>query len=231
MKHFLIAALLAVSFNAVLAAPVTTVASDSNYQPRPNYQAYFGDYMVVKKGQPSDLIFIGDSITEQWRWGAGAPVWKRHYEHRAFNFGLSADKVQHTLWRLENIAVQGLAPKFAVVMIGTNNQTDTPEDIGAGVKILIDTVQKRYPGIKDILVSVLPNSRGPERVAPINAQLAPLADKKSIYYLDLGARFIPVGDNWKGLSKDKLHLTAEGYEMWAAELNALLATLSSAPAS
>lgn len=97
--------------------------------------------MAVQKGQQSDLIFIGDSITEQWRWGAGAPVWKQHYEHRAFNFGLGADKVQHALWRVENIAVAGLAPKVAVLMIGTNNVSGTPEDIRAGVKVLIDTVQ------------------------------------------------------------------------------------------
>lgn len=231
MKRFLIAALLAASVNAALAAPATTMASDSNYQPRPQYHAYFGDYMAVKKGQASDLIFIGDSITEQWRWGAGAPVWKQYYEHRAFNFGLSADKVQHALWRLENIAVPGLAPKVAVIMIGTNNQSDTPEDIGAGVKVLIDSVQRKYPGIKVVLTSVLPNQRGADRVAPINAQLAPLADKKSVFYLDLGAKFTPLGDNWKGLSKDKLHLTAEGYEMWAAELNTLLASQFAAPAT
>ncbi|MES3021858.1 MAG: GDSL-type esterase/lipase family protein [Pseudomonadota bacterium] len=229
MKRLLIAALLAASANAAWANPATTVASDSNYLARVPYQTYFSDYVALKKGQAFDLIFMGDSITEQWRWGAGAPVWKQHYEHRAFNFGLGADKVQHVLWRLDNLPVPGIAPKAAVLMIGTNNMSDTPEDIAAGVKVLIGAVQKKYPGIKVVLMGVLPNSRGAEKVVATNAQLAPLADKKSIYFLDLGPRFTPVGDNWKGLSRDKLHLSAEGYEMWATELNALLQSLATDP--
>lgn len=222
MKRILIAALLAASFHAALAAPVTAVPDDGNYRPRLNYQAYFGDYLTVKKGRPADLIFIGDSITEQWRWGAGSPVWKQHFEERAFDFGLGSDKTQHTLWRLENIDLPGFAPKVAVIMIGTNNVTDTPEDIAAGVKAVIGATQKKFPGIKVVLMSLLPNSRAAEKMAQANGLLAAMADKRNVVYVDLAAKFTPVGDNWKGLGRDKLHLTAEGYELWAAELEAVL---------
>ena len=229
MKRLLIAALLAASFTSASAGP-TTVADDGNYRPRLNYQAYFGDYLAVKKGRPVDLIFIGDSITEQWRWGAGNPVWKQHFEERAFDFGLGSDKTQHTLWRLENIDLAGVAPKVAVVMIGTNNVTDTPEEIAAGVKAVIGATQKKFPGIKVVLMSLLPNLRAGEKMAEANGLLAAMADKKTVTYVDLAARFTPEGDNWKGLSRDKLHLTAEGYEMWAAELEARLpALVGSAP--
>jgi lysophospholipase L1-like esterase len=221
MKRLLIAAVLAAAFNAASAGP-TTVPDDANFQPRLNYQAYFGDYLALKKGRPADLIFIGDSITEQWRWGAGSPVWKRHFEERAFDFGLGSDKTQHTLWRLHNIDLPGLAPKVAVIMIGTNNNADTPEEIAAGVNAVIGATQKKFPGIKVVLMSVLPNARANEKMAQVNALLAPMADKQTVYYVDLASKFIPMGDNWKGLSRDKLHLTAEGYEMWAAELEALL---------
>lgn len=225
MKRLLIAALLATSFSAAWAAPATTVADDANYRPRLNYQTQFGDYLAVKKGHPADLIFIGDSITEQWRWGAGNPVWKQHFEERAVDFGLGSDKTQHTLWRLENIALAGFAPKVAVIMIGTNNATDTPDDIAAGVKAVIVATQKKFPGIKTVLMSVLPNARATEKMATVNGLLAPMADQKTIFYIDLAAKFTPVGDNWTGLSRDKLHLTAEGYELWAAELEALLPTV------
>jgi lysophospholipase L1-like esterase len=226
MKRFVLAALLAAAFSgAALAAPSTTVASDQNYRPRLNYQAYFGDYMALRRGHAADLIFIGDSITEQWRWGAGRPVWNQHFEERAFDFGLGADKTEHTLWRLENIDLPGLAPKAAVIMIGTNNVNDTPEDIAAGVKAVIAATQKKFAGIKVVLVSILPNTRAGEKMAQVNALIAPLADRKQVYYLDLASKFVPVGDNWKGLGRDKLHLTAEGYEAWAAELEALLPTV------
>ncbi len=77
-------------------------------------------------------------------------------------------------------------------------------------------------------MGILPNARGAERVVPVNLLLSPLADGKSVYFLDLGSKFVPLADNWKGLSRDKLHLTAEGYEMWAQELNTLLGTLAQA---
>lgn len=64
MKRLLIAALLAASFSTASAGP-TTIADDSDYRPRLNYQAYFNDYLAVKKTHPADLIFIADSITEQ----------------------------------------------------------------------------------------------------------------------------------------------------------------------
>lgn len=236
MKRLVLAALLATAFATAFSsaahAQSTTIASDQNYQPRLNYQAYFGDYLALKQGQgrATDLIFIGDSITEQWRWGAGLPVWKQHFEERAFDFGLGSDKTQHTLWRLENIALPGMAPKVAVIMIGTNNVADTPEEIAAGVNAVIKATQKKFSGIKVVLMSILPNARGNEKMALANTLLAPLADQKSVFFLDLAASFTPVADNWKGLSRDKLHLSAEGYDMWATQLEALLpAVFKAAP--
>jgi lysophospholipase L1-like esterase len=170
-------------------------------------------------------VFIGDSITEQWRWGAGAPVWKQHFEQRAFDFGLGADKTQHVLWRLQNFDLSFLNPKVAVVMIGTNNTGDTPEDIAAGVQAVIAATQAKFPGVKVVLCSILPNARANDKMAAANKLLAPLADQRRVYYLDLAAKFPPEGDNWKGLSRDKLHLTAEGYATWAAELETLLSKL------
>lgn len=235
MKRLLLAALFATTFAATFSsaanAQSTTVANDQNYQPRLNYQTYFGDYLALRQGHAADLIFIGDSITEQWRWGAGSPVWKQHFEERAFDFGLGSDKTQHTLWRLENIKLPGMAPKVAVIMIGTNNVADTPQEIAAGVQGVIKATQMKFPGIQVVLMSILPNARGAEKMALANGLLAPLADQKRVFFLDLAASFTPVDDNWKGLSRDKLHLTAEGYEMWAAQLEALLpAVLKAAPA-
>jgi lysophospholipase L1-like esterase len=225
MKRLVLAAMLAALSASAFASPSTTLPDDGNYRPRANYQAYFGDYLALKKGHPVDLVFIGDSITEQWRWGAGNPVWKQHFEGRAFDFGLGADKTQHVLWRLANIDLAGFAPKVAVIMIGTNNVQDTPEDIAAGVKAVIDATRAKFGGVKVVLVSILPNGRANEKMAQVNTLLAPLADKRNVFYLDLASKFTPEGDNWKGLGRDKLHLTAEGYEAWAAELEALLPTV------
>jgi lysophospholipase L1-like esterase len=230
MNHLLLSTLIATGFaiaQPALATPEqpATVPSDQNYAPRLNYQTYFSDYVALRKGRPADLIFIGDSITEQWRWGPGSPVWKKHFEERAFDFGLGSDKTQHALWRLQNIDLSFISPKVAVILCGTNNVEDTPEEIAAGVQALIAATQKKFAGIKIVLVGILPNARANDKMAAANKLLAPLADKKTVFYLDLPARFTPAGDSWTGLSKDKLHLSAEGYETWATELEALLPTV------
>jgi lysophospholipase L1-like esterase len=203
----------------------TITPNDQNYRRNFAYQTYYDDYLALKRGKPVDLIFIGDSITEQWRWGAGRAVWKAHFEDRALDFGLGGDTTQQALWRLLNIDLSGWSPKVAIILIGTNNRHDEPGAIAAGVSAVIAATQKRFPGIKVVLVSILPNARAKETMEKANELLRPLADGKSVVYLDLAAQFTPVADSWKGLQRDKLHLTEEGYQMWAAELEPLLAGL------
>lgn len=224
MKRLLLPALFASTLllSQAASAQVTTIANEDNYASHLAYQTYFDDYVTLKKGKRADLIFIGDSITEQWRWGAGAAVWKQHFEDRAFDFGLGADRTQHTLWRLARFDLAFVQPKVAIIMIGTNNVDNTPEEISAGVQAVMAATQKKFAGVKVILMSVLPNSRAAEKMAATNALLAPLADNKRVWFLNLAARFTPEGDNWKGLGRDKLHLTADGYDTWAAELETLL---------
>ncbi len=230
MKRLILSALLFTSLchAQVSSLPVkqpTTIASDQNYSLKLAYQIYFNDYITLRKNRQADLIFIGDSITEQWRWGAGSSVWKKHFEERAIDFGLGSDKTQHTIWRLENIDLSAFTPQVAIILIGTNNVQDTPEEIADGVKAVIAATQKKFNGIKIVLLSILPNARATEKMAATNTLLAPLDDQRNIYYLDLAAQLPPVGDNWKGMSKDKLHLSVEGYEIWASALEPLLSTI------
>jgi lysophospholipase L1-like esterase len=35
----------------------------------------------------------------------------------------------------------------------------------------------------------------------------------------------PAGTTWKGLGRDRLHLTGDGYELWASEMEPLLTKL------
>ena len=202
--------------------PASTVPSAANYAPRLNYHTQMEDYLLTMKGRPCDLVFIGDSITEQWRWGTGKPVWDKHFAKRALDFGLGSDTTQNAIWRLKNLPLDGFKPKAAVILIGTNNVKDTPEDIASGVRAVMDATREKFQGVKIILVSILPNARATEKMASVNPMIEKFADNQSVFYFDLASKFTPSGDNWKGLGRDKLHLTQEGYEIWANELDRLL---------
>src|SRR5262249_46633103 len=82
---------------------------------------------------PVDLLFLGDSITQGWE-GAGKEVWKEHFEPlRAANFGIGGDQTQHVLWRITTgTELEGIKPKAAVLMIGTNNLGGHSEEQIAG---------------------------------------------------------------------------------------------------
>jgi lysophospholipase L1-like esterase len=212
---------------AVLPPPESTVIPRaSNYTGRHAHDNHACEALVAAmKGKPCDIIFIGDSITQGWV-QRGQDVWAKHYAARnALDFGVGADATQHVLWRLEHMDVASFRPKVAVVMIGTNNTRNAPADIAAGVKAVLAKTQSTFPGVKVILMSILPNARANAKMSVVNAITRSFADDRTVFYLDLAAKMTPEGESWKGLGPDKLHLTVDGYEMWAAELDPMLAKL------
>ena len=77
---------------------------------------------LAKKGD-IDLLFIGDSITDFWRRpDRGKAVWDQYFAPlKAANFGISGDRTQHVLWRIDNGELSGFEAKVIVLMLGTNN--------------------------------------------------------------------------------------------------------------
>jgi GDSL-like Lipase/Acylhydrolase family len=112
-----LAALPSIAF-AQRASQVTTtpVPRDGDWMKR--HEAY---NQSIKNHQDAQLLFIGDSITDAWS-GPGKEAWNKHFAPRkAINLGIGGDRTQHVLWRLENGNIDGVKPKAAVLMIGTNN--------------------------------------------------------------------------------------------------------------
>jgi len=217
------------------AAHGPTIASDDNYRSHARFNQQCEAQVAAMKGKPVDVIFIGDSITQNFinapteRWPmAGKAVWDEHYAGRnVLNFGVGADRTENVLWRLDHMDIREFRPKVAVLMIGTNNTRDSPEAIAAGVKAVIKKTQEIFPGVKIILVSILPNARAAQKMADANRIIRNFGDDRSVFYFDLAARMTPEGDSWKGLGRDHLHLMPEGYELWATSMEPLLSALLS----
>jgi lysophospholipase L1-like esterase len=224
------------------AASTSAPAIEDSTSPAPNIRytkkpgAFKGCVARVAaiKGKPCDIIFIGDSITDRWS-GPGKQIWDEKYAPRhALNFGVSADTTQNVLWRLENLDVKELRPKVTVILIGTNNTTDTPQVIADGVKAVISKTQSVFPGVKIILLSIMPNKRAEDKMMAANDIIKQDADNKTVYWLDLVPLMPAVTTtaadgktdmNWKGLGSDHLHPDASGYQIWSDAMEPLLSRL------
>ena len=179
-----------------------------------------------------DLILIGDSITQAWE-GKGKKVWAKHYGKRnAVNLGISGDRTQHVIWRLDNGNVKNISPKAAVVMIGTNNSgSNTSEEIADGVAAITKQLRTKLPKTKVLLLGIFP--RGPskdDKRRQVNAKanhiFKKLADGKQVHYLDIGPKFLEKdGTLTKKIMPDLLHLTEKGYTIWAESIEAKLTEL------
>ncbi len=178
----------------------------------------------VKMGS-ADLLFIGDSITQGWE-GAGKKVWEEFYGKRnAVNLGIGGDRTQHVLWRLDHGNIDGISPKLAVLMIGTNNSgTNTSEQIAAGVKAIVEKLQTKLPTTKILILAIFPrgadaNNKNRQVNEGANAIIARLADDKNVFYLDIGKQFLAAdGTLSKDVMPDLLHLNEASYRTWAESI-------------
>ena len=101
------------------------------------------------------------------------------------------------LWRLENGNIEGLKPKAAVLMIGTNNSNgndNTAEEIADGIKAIVAKLRKELPETKILLLAIFPRGEKPNPQREKNAQASKLAsevaDGKMVHYLDIGDKFL-----------------------------------------
>jgi len=169
-----------------------------------------------------DLILIGDSITHGWE-GKGKNVWEKFYGKRnAVNLGIGGDRTQHIIWRLDNGNVKEISPKVAVVMIGTNNSgNNSPEEIADGLAAITKQLRAKLPKTKVLLLGIFPRGAnkddGRRQVnGKANDIFKKLADGKGIHYLDIGEKFLePDGTLSLKIMPDLLHLSVEGYTIWA----------------
>ncbi len=183
---------------------------------------------IAKKGGV-EVLFLGDSITHGWE---GQKAWKKYFQPlKAANFGIGGDQTGHVLWRLtEGGELEGISPKVAVLMIGTNNSgRDSAEQIAQGITLIIKTIQEKSPTTKVLLLGIFP--RGEKAGTPIRGKLAQVNQivaklddgGKTVKYLDIGDKFLEKdGSLSRAIMPDFLHLSPRGYEIWAEAITPTL---------
>lgn len=202
-------------------------------------------FLAEAKAGGINVLFLGDSITDRWRERdparGGRAVWDREFAPLgAANFGISADRTQHVLWRVKQGEVDGIHPKVVVLLIGTNNTglesdrvtpRNSPEQAAEGVKAIVRELRARLPEARILLLGVFPRGERPDhpqriQVSEINRLIAPLGAMKNVRYLDLTETFLrPDGTLSKDIMPDYLHPGEKGYEIWAREMKPVLLEL------
>ena len=187
----------------------------------------------IKQGNP-EVIFIGDSITHFWE-SKGKAVWQEYYaQYNPINMGFSGDRTQHVLWRLEHGEIDGISPRLAVLMIGTNNSAgndNTAEEIAEGIDAVVCKLHTDLPKTKILVLAIFPRGSDEQRNdktqdAVYNPQWAKndkasrlaskIADGKMIYYLDINKAFLNgQGIMTREIMPDLLHPDEKGYRLWA----------------
>lgn len=244
MGHCLLWCVAVLAVNLAI-EPVPELESDP-------YNWYGRHEKIVKtaKNYQPEFVLIGDSITHYWcGWpkdktkknpgpiGATESGVNEHFRAtfgaHAVNMGFGYDRIQNMLWRVKNGELDGLKPKYVIVMAGTNNQTTSPnfpvastaEEMTEGLKSLVALIRKKTPKAKIVVMGILPRTRVPDsdrKSQTVNAALkAHYAGKKGILFLDMWDDFKDRRFGQKdSLYSDGVHLNRAGYEVWAKRLKA-----------
>ena len=202
------------------------------------WPARHADKVAESKANRSEIIFLGDSITQGWE-ANGKAAWSKHFAPlKAANYGFGGDSTQHVLWRVQNGEFDHIAPKAVVLLIGTNNVRHgdfTPEQIASGIRAILDALNEKCPNTRVVLLGILP--RGADAADPmrrkveaVNALLPALADGQRVHYLNVNSKITAAdGTLSKDIAPDLLHLSAIGYSILGEAIEAKLKTLFANP--
>ena len=161
-----------------------------------SWQQQFDHTKALAASHPnSGLVFIGDSVTQNWGNvegrqvnGSGANVWYsaqyNYNQYGALNFGMAGDQTQNVIYRVNHGQLDGLDPGLVVLMIGTNNRfaptsdpgfpaadyvgpAHTAEEVADGVLATVQAIHQHLPNSNILALSVLRglNNSDPDRIA------------------------------------------------------------------
>ncbi|MBM3973262.1 MAG: hypothetical protein FJ301_04090 [Planctomycetes bacterium] len=210
--------------------PAPKPAAHAAVTPQPRTDQWILDRQATcvrraQEAKPTDVVFVGDSITQGWE-EDGAASWQKHFGAMApLNLGVSGDRTEHVLWRLQQAPLTTIAPKAIVLLIGTNNLghgTSNAEQTIDGCLAVLAALRAQAPQATILVCEIFP--RG-ERVNAMRGDLLQV-NQAVRTQLDAKMKSLPIGDRWvqkdgtikKADMPDFLHLSKAAYEQWAQAL-------------
>lgn len=191
------------------------------------------------------LVLVGDSITNNYDKANPpdedfVPTWNEFYAPRnALNLGFSGDTTAHLLWRLNQGEVEGIRPKVAMVLIGTNNTAhgQTAEQTEIGIDAVVNRIEELLPQTRILLLGILPSGISQDKTSrdqAVNRYLATCyGENPRVTYLDISSIFEKDGainsavfyDPRLSKPRKALHPDTNGQRMMAEAIEPTLAEL------
>ena len=173
------------------------------------------DLFMKLELQKGDIIFLGNSITEQCEWAElfGLPNIK--------NRGVSGDGVEGVLARMDRIIAA--EPSKVYLMIGVNDLFFHEVDwIVPHYRAILKEFKDKLPQMPVRVQSVLPVNKSAKFVGvsnrsiiQLNKEIQQLALEFGYDYIDLHSRFTDDKGQLKAdLTQDGLHLNGQAYLLW-----------------
>ena len=172
---------------------------------------------------PGRVVFLGDSITEGGLWEELFPdLW-------ILNRGIGGDTTVDLRERLDDAINE---PRVVSLLIGTNDlhgprpRRDL-DAIAARCRDIVERIRDRAPGVGVILNSVMPRTAfHTERLRMLNDRYRSVAMETGAHFIDLWPALADAdGELRDELTRDHLHLSAAGYQVWAEILRPHLTRL------
>lgn len=195
-------------------------AEMSNYNDKWKFAESNSDYWILETqfmtrySYPTDVIFVGDSITYRCQWNEIFP------ELDVKNRGIPSDTTEGVYARLDSIIKT--QPKKIFIMIGINDIAQHVEEkkILDNYCNIINKLSEK-PDVKIYVQSILPIGQNNEESIPVetikklNNSIKALCNDKEVKYVDLYPSFSDdEGYLLDQYSADGIHINAEGYECW-----------------
>jgi lysophospholipase L1-like esterase len=195
---------------------------------------------VKADGGPIDILLLGDSITACWTsrdTGAMNIEWNKRFGiYKTINAGHNGAKVEDILLQPKRgIIIAALQPRLVILMIGINNlikDNTNAEALAKAIETCVAKVLQKFPKADVIIAKILPahvpGEALSDKIKKTNAALDRLklnSDQK-VHVLDLTHDFEePDGALKEALFVDNVHLSLQGYGIYAERLKPLVKEL------
>ena len=219
--------------------PFSASAQTRSRMTEAEWRDRFNEKKAELHAKPVEIVFLGDSILHSFEWTSPDPIWDHWYGGRnAVNLGFNGDGVGNVIWRVENGEFDGIAPKLAVVLIGTNDLWMAAHTIVGNISTLVRAIHQRAPATRILVLGILPSGKPETQIRTthaVNTALAAMYGRPdaSAIYLDVSCVFLRHGLLNAALFRERavpdvsepLHPTLHGMDLLAARIEPIVAAI------